>query len=326
MKHKLHILYLLRLVCRYYIAYQMFSYAFGKILKTQFDLGVSLIADENINNYNGFMLTWNYFGYSRSYGLFIAGAQITAAFLLLFRKTERLGTVLFLSFMVNILLIDIFYEIDGALWMAILLNLLGFFLLLSDWKGFKYYFLKTTDNIPLIPNILPAKFKPLYFGKFLVVGILIFMAYQGIADIKNNHLKESEFYGIWRNASGYKADRIHKLFIDYFNQIKLKDFERNIYYGDIELDTLNHTMRINAQHYGDEAYYFIEDSIQKLATDTPNEEIKKNIRNYYNKLNNSLPFENVFFEYELIGDTLYLKTNTQETIKFVEVSKDYIKE
>jgi hypothetical protein len=39
----------------------MFSYAFAKILKTQFNFGPVWEADVNVSNYDGFMLTWYYF-------------------------------------------------------------------------------------------------------------------------------------------------------------------------------------------------------------------------------------------------------------------------
>jgi len=68
--------YLLRLICRYYIAYYMFRYAFAKILKSQFDMGISYNVDYNISDLNGFMFTWLYYGYSREYALLIAGLQM----------------------------------------------------------------------------------------------------------------------------------------------------------------------------------------------------------------------------------------------------------
>lgn len=325
MKSKKNLVYVFRLISKFFIAFQLFSYASAKILKTQFNIGVSDL-DENISTFNGFELTWFYYGYSRIYGLIIASVQIAAALLLLFRKTERVGVVLFLSFMVNILLVDIFYKIDGAVGMAGLLTILGIFLLLSDWKGFTSYFFIKDSPIELNPSTLQNRFKKYYWIKFIIIPIMAITAYTTIYSLREKYMVKSDLYGFWRNASGHRSYKIHKIFIDYNNRLKVKDFDRNVYYGSFAIDTDHHTINLNAQHYGDEAYYFIQDSVQKLATDTSDEEIKKNIRNYYNKLNNSLPFKNLLFEYELIGDTLYLKTNTQETIKFVEVSKDYIKE
>ena len=324
MKSRKKVIYILRLISRYFIAFQMFSYASAKILKTQFNIGVSDL-DENISTFNGFELTWFYYGYSRTYGLIIACVQIAAALFLLFRKTERIGVILFLSFMVNILLVDIFYKIDGAIGMAGLLTILGIFLLLSDWKGFTYYFLKKDSPIELNPSTLQNRFKKYYWIKFIIIPIMAITAYTAIYSLRDKYMAKSDLYGFWRNASGHRSYKIHKIFIDYNNRLKIKDFDRNVYYGRFAIDTDNSTINLNAQHYGDEAYYFIQDSVQKLGTDTSDEKIKNNIRTYYNTLNNSLPFENESFKYELIGDTLYLKTNTQETIKFVEVSKDYLK-
>jgi len=320
---KTHLLYLLRLICRYYIAYNMFSYAFGKILKSQFDLGVTTTIDENISNFNGFMLTWYYYGYSRAYGLVIATTQIVAGLLLLFRKTERLGVVLFLSFMVNILLVDIFYEIDGALWHAAKLTALGVFLLLSDWQGFKTYFLKVLEQVRTIPQIIPEKFHKVYWIKFLIIPFMIYYTYQDTASMKAQYLSPNELYGIWRNVSGYRSDRIHKISFGYRNDIKIRDFDDKPYYGRMVLDTAVASVTINANHYGDGLRYFIKDSVQKLPDHKKNDTIKNAIKEYYHRLNASPPFKEQKFSYQLRSDTLILKKD-DKLLYFINSTKDYI--
>ena len=59
----------------------------------------------------GLELTWTYFGFSHGMSAIIAFAQIGGSVLLLFRKTALLGVCLLLPVLLNIILIDIFYEI-----------------------------------------------------------------------------------------------------------------------------------------------------------------------------------------------------------------------
>ena len=117
--------------CRYFLATMILSYAFAKILGTQFTTQPSTY-DQPVGSLSGFNLTWYYYGYSFSYGVFIAISQITSSLLLFFRKTTRVGVVLFLSFMVNILLVDYAYDIQGAKGMATIMTIMALFIFLSE--------------------------------------------------------------------------------------------------------------------------------------------------------------------------------------------------
>ena len=299
----------------------MFFYAFAKILKSQFDLGLSASIDESLNSLNGFMLTWYYYGYSRTYGLIIAFTQIAAAILLLFRKTERIGVVLFLSFMINILLVNYFYEINGAKSMSIRLTIMGVFLLLSDWKAFKSYFFKSNFEEKLIPSIIPLKVKNIYWFKFLVISFFIFHSYKNIADLKKDFLVKNELFGVWEVTPRNSKTKIDKLYIDYDNRIKARDTLDRRYYGKLELDNQKKVVTFKLKHYSNRVSYFIQDSIKKIEVKKENlKEIRNDIRKFYNQQNNTLPME-FHYEYELKGDTLVL-TGEKKT-NYLNISKKY---
>lgn len=299
----------------------MFTYAFAKILKSQFDLGLSSTIDESLNSLNGFMLTWYYYGFSRTYGLVIAFTQIVSALLLLFRKTERIGVVLFLSFMVNILFVNYFYEIDGAKSMSIRLTIMGVFLLLSDWKSFRNYFLKSNSTEQLIPEIIPKKVRNFYWLKFLIIPLIIFYSYKYIADIKKDFLVKNELFGVWEISPRNSSAKIDKLYIDYDNEIKVRDTLDNKYYGDIELDMDKKKLSFKAEHYSDRAYYFIKDSINKLNIEEKDiKKVRGKIRESYNIKNNTLPIE-LNYNYILKGDTLFLIS--EKELKYLNITDNY---
>ncbi|GAA0881458.1 hypothetical protein GCM10009120_00540 [Sphingobacterium siyangense subsp. cladoniae] len=136
------------------------SYAAAKLLETQFTSQPSVF-DKPLSALSGFELTWYYFGYSKWYGNAIAVAQLISALLLFFRKTARIGVILFLTFIVNILLMDFAFDIQGAKGMATVLTLMAVFVLLSDYKAF-YAFLLTAPlylpmQIDLIGSIKSVK-------------------------------------------------------------------------------------------------------------------------------------------------------------------------
>lgn len=189
--------YYLYTFCRYFMATMILSYAFAKILGTQFISQPSTF-DKPIGSLSGFELTWFYYGFSSWYGVFIAGSQIASSILLFFRKTTRIGVVLFLSFMVNILLVDFAYHIKAAQGMALLLTIMGFFVFFSEYPLFYKYFIETP---PLFqdqetPKTI-AKLKKL---KWVYIPIVFIGLFAGLSYLKIKIMGQNQFYGTWQNV------------------------------------------------------------------------------------------------------------------------------
>ena len=108
--------------CRYFAALMITQYGFAKINGAQFTVLQSVL-DRPLREVSGFWLTWYYFGYSEVYGNLIALVQIAGGVLLLFRKTTLFGSCLLLSVMANIVMINIFFQIDrGAMIVSLLIT------------------------------------------------------------------------------------------------------------------------------------------------------------------------------------------------------------
>lgn len=72
-------------------------------------------------------IMWTFFGTTREYPLIIGSVQIIGAVLLIFQRTKIIGAILLTPVFINIILLDILYEIDrGALLNAILFQLVFF--------------------------------------------------------------------------------------------------------------------------------------------------------------------------------------------------------
>jgi hypothetical protein len=123
----------LRGLLRYWLAFEIATYGFAKIMKTQF--AESFIRDNTpVGQLNGFELTWNYFGHSYMLAIIIGSLQIGGSILLLFRRTTLFGVVILLPVLINIFLIDLFYHIPaGAFLNSILFTLGLFYLLMLRW-------------------------------------------------------------------------------------------------------------------------------------------------------------------------------------------------
>lgn len=136
---------------RYALCFLIARYGFLKLLGMQFYLGINW-RDVPLENLSGFFLTWYYFGYSRALVIIIALFEITGSVLLLFRRTSLLGLFILLPLMINITLIDYFYNIHGVLIYALFMTGGLIYLLLLKWEKLKEVFLSTVDGLQGIRN------------------------------------------------------------------------------------------------------------------------------------------------------------------------------
>ncbi len=135
---------------RYTIAFNLASFGWKKFFGLQF-VTPPEIAQIPMNQQSGEWLTWYYFGYSKTFGLCIAMIQIIGSYFLLFRKTLLLASVVLFAFMINLLMINIFYHLNaGALTQSVLLTIGIVFLISLQYDKLVVFFLKTTAIVPTI--------------------------------------------------------------------------------------------------------------------------------------------------------------------------------
>ncbi len=120
-------------IIRYWLALEISGYGFAKFFHLQF--GENFVRnDSTVGSLSGFSLTWNYFGYSNVLNMVIGFIQVAGSVMLLFRKTTLLGVMMLLPVMVNIVLIDVLYNIPlGATLNAIYFTTGLLYLLFLHW-------------------------------------------------------------------------------------------------------------------------------------------------------------------------------------------------
>ncbi|QOG02684.1 hypothetical protein [Flavobacterium sp. MDT1-60] len=132
---------------RYCIAFNIASFGWKKFYGLQF-IVPSEISNMPMNQQSGEWLTWFYFGYSHAFGIIIAVTQIIGSYLLLFRRTLLIGSILLISLLFNLTLINIFYHMNaGALLQSILLTIGVLYLILLDSKKLIDFFFKSKSNL-----------------------------------------------------------------------------------------------------------------------------------------------------------------------------------
>ncbi len=233
---------ILHTIARYFLASIILMYAVAKLMGTQFSSSPS-IWDKTIGELSGFELTWFFYGYSFWYGVFIASSQIIAAFLLFFRKTTRLGIVLYLSIMINILILDLTYEIDGAIGMAITLTVIAFLVFLAEFKSFYKFFIQE-------PPLYQENDRPQWLNKFskvkyFYIPLLIIGLFALTYTLKKNVMTKNEFYGAWEPQNKNDWSRIYFQEASTFSIRGINDLNQ-IYTGKYKIDRENQTINFMA--------------------------------------------------------------------------------
>ncbi|MGN6436763.1 MAG: hypothetical protein ACTHMM_09515 [Agriterribacter sp.] len=133
---------------RYTIAFNLAAFGWKKIFGLQFVVPAT-IAEKPMNQQSGEWLTWFYFGFSNTYGMLLAGVQLVGAYFLLFRKTVLLAAIILFFFMINLTMINFFYQMNaGAMVQSLLLSIGLLYLILLDYVRLKSFFLQSLPNIP----------------------------------------------------------------------------------------------------------------------------------------------------------------------------------
>jgi hypothetical protein len=122
-------------------------FGWKKVFGMQFRTPLSTAALP-VSSQNGEALTWYYFGHSLVFGLLIAVIQLVGSGLLLFPKTRLAGIFLLLPVMLNIMLINIFYQMNiGALTQSVILSVGLLYMMLQYRRQVMEWIFKTPDKI-----------------------------------------------------------------------------------------------------------------------------------------------------------------------------------
>jgi len=203
---------------RYWIAFQMTSFAFSKFFEVQF--GISYIhKDTPLSMLSGNELTWSYFGYSYILSFIIGIMQLGGGILLLFRRTLLLGITILFPVMINILLINFFYLNGPGAYITAVLTNLGLCYLLFLYKDEIVALFSNLKNV--VQPLNNVTFKTV--GKFLsIASAALFVTYFSFFHVK----APKNLHGKWQVTSMIRNGKT----IDEYAWIKDTTAWKNIYF------------------------------------------------------------------------------------------------
>ncbi|WP_158992275.1 hypothetical protein [Mucilaginibacter sp. L196] len=140
-------------IIRYAVALDISIFGWKKFFHLQFIVADN-ISSLPMNQQSGEVLTWFYFGHSHAFGCIVASLQILGGAMLLFRKTWLPGAIILFTLMLNIMSVDIFYQMNaGALSQSVIMTIGLVFLILIDYDRLAEFFFKTQSNILSVSTV-----------------------------------------------------------------------------------------------------------------------------------------------------------------------------
>lgn len=173
------VLAILKLIAVYYLSVKMVCFAIPKILYMQFRVlhWQSYIPLVEISKTQHM---WSFFGRSYNYNLFIGVTEFLIGALILFNRTRLIALLLALGVCVNILVLNIEFEVHFAI-SHITQDLILVLLLLLGYRKDLYKFFIVSkgrfDNSPVEKKGKFARFFPYAFLTLLTVGYFSFSVY-----------------------------------------------------------------------------------------------------------------------------------------------------
>jgi hypothetical protein len=186
--------------CRYFICLLMLVYGLVKVFNAQFYTDYYW-KDMPLGKLSGMQLTWAFYSYSPVYETMLGLAEVTAGLLVLFKKTSKLGVLLFVAIMLNLVTINIVFNI-GALSSAIPLLIAGIILLVIYRKEYAGFFFSNQSA----QNIVSLKTK---ITKAAVIIIGCTLAFVIIFNNKYRIKNDDRIKGTWEAVSGTAIKRIY---------------------------------------------------------------------------------------------------------------------
>ncbi|AFK03857.1 hypothetical protein Emtol_2721 [Emticicia oligotrophica DSM 17448] len=211
---------------RYFLAATMFSYGLVKIFPLQFGNITTYRLFERLGEMSPMGLLWTFMAYSKGYQFFGGLMEVIGGGLLIFRRTTTLGAVMSASIMLNVFMMNVFYDVPVKIFSFTLL-LMCVYLLAADAKRLWLFFVanKPTQSAEEIKVFEGRKWykygrivlKTIFLG---IVGVMGF--YENFTTAKDIDAPKSLIYGPYkverfeRNNTVSETDtlRLQEVFID----------------------------------------------------------------------------------------------------------------
>ncbi|MBX7127397.1 MAG: hypothetical protein K1X47_17005 [Cyclobacteriaceae bacterium] len=187
---------------RFYLASVILGYGFAKVFVSQFPHLMANM-DARFTELSPMRVAWAFFGYSRGYQMFLGWGEVIPALLLLFRRTSLLGALLMLVVMLNVFLINIFFDVCVKLNSG-LYTVLSLFILLQHTPRLWNFFIANRMTPPTMADVWAGPRWVLWTGRVVKYAALAWILWtNGQAAVNmmqyaQSHVAQTPVQGAWR--------------------------------------------------------------------------------------------------------------------------------
>lgn len=177
----------LRVVVRYALGATLIYYGASKVFHLQMPAPDTIRLLTPYGESSPMGLLWTFMGFSPAYSFFTGAIEVVAGFLLFFRRTTLLGSVISAAIMTQVVLLNFCYDVPVKLWSSQLL-LMSLYLAGPDFhRLLSVFFSDQVKPRALLVRNWQSRSHPLaaVVGKVVVIGLLL---HSSVA-----------LYPVWRN-------------------------------------------------------------------------------------------------------------------------------
>lgn len=183
-------------VLRYYLAFEMLSYGFIKILKEQFPDPSALTLYSRIGDGSPMHLLWTFMGASTAYTVFAGLSEAVGGALLLWRRTATLGALLLIVVLTNVVILNFCYDVPAKLFSTQLLLVAGAIALPAARRLVAAVLGRPTGDVPPRAPLSPRRERVRVVAKLVVIALFVVrVGLYAQGPSRNDHIHE--LWGNW---------------------------------------------------------------------------------------------------------------------------------
>lgn len=165
-------------VVRYYVAMIMLSYGFTKLHNGQFPANSIGRLEEKVGDMSPMGLVWTIMGASAGY-TFVSGLlEAIGGLLLLFRRTKTFGALFSMTVMINVVLLNFFYDVPVKIFSSHIVLFCAFIVSGDAIALYRFFVLHQPSQLRFQKRTADKKWKRITLSSFkwLVVAFFIFIS------------------------------------------------------------------------------------------------------------------------------------------------------
>jgi uncharacterized membrane protein YphA (DoxX/SURF4 family) len=245
-----------RVLLRYTLAVTLFTYGFGKVFPNQFAPPDFYRLIEPFGEFSPMGVLWSFMGASVPYVIFTGACEVVAGALLVFRRTTLWGALVSGAVMVNVVVLNLCYDVPVKLYSTHLL-LMAIVLAAPDLTRLFDFFVRNRavgrDESEAFPFSKPTLRRAAVVGKVLFLGVILLGQILGGIDAlqRKEAAPRSPLYGLYdvvsfeRNgvAEG-KPSTWRKVVMQYPNVIGVRTNEDAVQFLQVNFDVTQSAITI----------------------------------------------------------------------------------